>query len=161
MPKCSVCQRDGVSDDSPLCDKCVQAKRRLETMANTMRRPLIAEVLVHCNFNVVDLDSDEECPIQCGFCCETGWSSVLSLRYKFGELPDCPHLTTEGCELPRGERPNGCVSFLCRLARYVKAGRLSVDEARTLLDENNGDTAQVAWSLDRRCITFLKERMSK
>jgi hypothetical protein len=153
--KCIVCHNESLPDHD-LCKDCDAFKIQLEHYATShKRRALITGTLVYYGFNVVDLEEDRECPIKCGYCCCTGWASVLSLRYKFGESENgqvCPHLKEDGCELPREKRPNACVAFLCPLAWHVTAGRMTVDEAKTLLAEHEGNAESTSASLDKRQI---------
>lgn len=61
------------------------------------------------------------CPIRCGECCERYWRDIDELAKKF---PDeqwgpCPHQKDDGCELPRGERPEGCNEHFCDKAEAI------------------------------------------
>lgn len=150
--KCIVCGAD-VVDDNDLCEDCDAFHTTLEHYAtSSSRRALITGTLVNCNFNIVDLQEDRECPVKCGFCCRSSWATVLSLRYKFGEGKDgqvCPHLKNDSCELPREKRPQSCVAFLCPLAWHVQAGRMTADEAWRLLAKHDGNAELVARELLR------------
>jgi hypothetical protein len=167
VAKCVVCHADVVDND--LCNQCEDFKAALVLYASSSkRRALITGTLLQCRFNIVDLEEDRECPINCGFCCRTSWGTVLSLRYKFGEDENgkpCPHLTPNGCELPREKRPNGCVSFLCPLAWVVQADRMSVRDARRLLASCGGDSEKAAEKLrsadDAEKRKWLREEMKK
>lgn len=58
------------------------------------------------------------CPIMCGTCCDY-WRDIPELTED--EPPDtvwnkCPNLTETGCKLPRNERPEECVAYLCTQA---------------------------------------------
>lgn len=133
-----------------MCPACLNFAEQLENVACTCRRPIIVNVLLRQNFNIVDLDADVSCPVACGHCCKTGWASVLSLRYKFGNGENgepCPHLKEPGCELARKDRPNGCVSFLCPLGMAVLAEQVSLDTARQMLQDHHGDSIAVAQEL--------------
>lgn len=152
---CIVCG-EPTQPEEDLCFECDNFRVLLEHYATSAcRRSLITGTLLYHRFNIVDQDEDHACPIQCGYCCQTSWSTVLSLRYKFGEAQDgvpCPHLKEDGCELPRETRPNGCVAFLCPLAWHVKAGRMSVEEALALLLKHKGDSRWASASLSKRQI---------
>ena len=149
--KCIVCHVDVV--DNELCNDCEDFKAALVLYASSSkRRALITGTLLQQRFNIVDLDEDRECPVQCGYCCRTSWATVLSLRYKFGEPGKdqlCPHLKNNGCELPRKDRPNGCVSFLCNIAWHVQADRLTVEAARKCLAAHEGDAEKAAQALQK------------
>ena len=149
--KCVVCSNEA-PDNNTLCDECQEFKDTLVKAANSERRPLITGNLVYHGFNIVDLKEDRECPIKCGFCCRVSWSTILALRYRFGENKGkpCPHLKKKGCELPREKRPNGCVAFLCPLAWHVQAGRMTVKIAEDLLKKYDGDTEKIAEMLQER-----------
>lgn len=150
--KCITCHADVVDND--LCNDCEDFRAALVLYASSSkRRALITGTLLRERFNIVDLEEDRTCLINCGFCCRTSWSTVLSLRYKFGDDENgkpCPHLKDAGCELPRDKRPNGCVSFLCPLAWHVQADRLTVDDARRLLATYGGNSELACASLDKR-----------
>jgi len=152
-PKCVVCDNTVADGENDLCDDCQDFKDGLIKAACSKRRALITGNLVYYNFNIVDLDENRECLIKCGFCCRTGWATVLSLRYKFGENDDgkpCPHLKDTGCELSREKRPNGCIAFLCPIAWHVQAKRMTIGEAKLLLGRCGGDSEIAAAKLQKR-----------
>lgn len=61
---------------------------------------------------------DVRCPVSCGECCGY-WKDVTALERLIQEIypqyRECPHLSDEGCKLPRNKRPVECTAYICEL----------------------------------------------
>lgn len=79
-----------------------------------------------------------ECPVSCGFCCHSSWTTVKALIEKYpkealhtlaagvmGEDAVCPEHRGDRCGLSREDRPKTCQEFLCNLGRFVLSRRVS------------------------------------
>ena len=67
--------------------------------------------------------------VHCGECCSF-WRDVEEFEQlaKDPVIQECPHLTDHGCSLPRKDRPDACVEYLCELGWAASQGLLSQSE---------------------------------
>ena len=63
-----------------------------------------------------------KCPILCGQCCEY-WRDVVEAE---GSI--CPHEGLRGCKLPRKDRPQGCLDYMCEIAQAVLDGLITKEK---------------------------------
>ncbi len=91
------------------------------------------------------------CPLSCGYCCQTSWHSVKALAKKFmleaarAQLTNdpCPHQGPEGCELPRDERPETCLTFVCDLSMALTNGDVTLEWAKEQMAKNDNNPLDV------------------
>lgn len=83
------------------------------------------------------------CPVSCGVCCEY-WGDVEELRrIRDSSYPEeCPHMGTNGCSLPREQRPSACREHLCLLGQAALEALLTPDEVEYFLRQG-GETQQL------------------
>lgn len=64
-------------------------------------------------------NAERFCLVNCGECCKM-WKEVFEdIKPSDAEEEMCPHMGSEGCELPRSQRPTACRFFLCQKSKGV------------------------------------------
>ena len=81
---------------------------------------------------MVDAKYSLVCPIACGVCCVEYWREVV--EPEFPEQEVCPHLGPKGCKLPRKDRPDGCIEYMCELAEMARAGGVTKEQVALVLE---------------------------